>query len=85
MTRYLVLWDHWSGKSAAVQVREDLKSGVFQDFGIFATTGRGYVIVSARDEVELLKIINRYREFGVRCTSAEPALSLDEYLKALPS
>jgi hypothetical protein len=82
VTQYLVLWDHWQGSGdAAPLVKEDLKNGTFRDWGAFATTGRGYVIVNARDEVELVKVVGKYRQFGVQCTSAEPILSLDQVLK----
>jgi hypothetical protein len=82
LTHYLVLWEHWEGTGdAAPLVKADLKDGTFKDWGAFATTGRGYVIVRAKDEVELLKAIGKYRKFGVRCLSAEPILSLPEVLK----
>jgi hypothetical protein len=82
VTQYLVLWEHWEGSGDAVPlVKEDLKNGTFKAWGAFATTGRGYVIVNAKDEVELLKVVAKYREFGVQCMSAEPVLSLDQVLK----
>jgi hypothetical protein len=81
VTQYLVLWEHWEGSGdAAPLVQEDLKNGTFKDWGAFATTGRGYVIVNAPDELELLKAVGRYREFGVHCLSAEPVLTLDQVL-----
>jgi hypothetical protein len=82
VTRYLVLWEHWQGSGDATpSVQKDLKDGTFQDWGAFATSGRGYVIVIAKDEKELLKILGKYRQFGVQAMSAEPVLSLDEALR----
>jgi hypothetical protein len=82
VTQYLVLWDHWqtSGDATAL-VKDDLKSGKFKDWGIFATTGRGFVIVTAKDELELLQMAAKYREFGVHCLSAEPFFSIDQIIK----
>jgi hypothetical protein len=82
VTQYLVLWEHWqTSGDATEQIKGDLKNGTFKEWGAFATTGRGFVIVNARDEVELLKVAAKYREFGVHCVSAEPILTLDQIQK----
>jgi hypothetical protein len=83
MTQYLVMWQHWHGQSAAELVKKDFASGVLKDWGMFGTTGRGYAIVNAKDEVELSKHVGKYREFEVQFLSAEPILSFEQVLKMM--
>ena len=78
MTRYLVLWDHWEGKSALELVKDDTKNGKLKDFGLFAGTGRGYALWDVSNELELLQFARKYREYGVRVLSAEPVIPLDQ-------
>ncbi|MGA7860706.1 MAG: DUF3303 family protein [Thermoplasmata archaeon] len=82
MTLYHVMWQHWQDSGDAIQlIKEDLSKGTFKDWGVFASTGRGYAIVNARDDAELLKVALKYRAFGVQCLSIEPVLSIDQVLK----
>jgi hypothetical protein len=82
MTKYLVLWEHWEGSGDALpDVKEDIKKGIFKDWGMFATGGRGYCILEASNELELSQILLKYRKYDVRAISAEPILSVDQIEK----
>ena len=82
MTKYLVLWEHWEGSGDALpDVKEDLEKGILKDWGVFATTGRGYAIFEASNEIELFQLLAKYRKYDVRAISAEPVLSVEQMQK----
>jgi hypothetical protein len=82
MTKYLVLWEHWEGSGDALpDVKEDIEKGTFKDWGVFATTGGGYVILETSNEVELFQLLAKYRKYDVRAISAEPVLSVEQVEK----
>ena len=81
MALYHVLWDHWEGEPALQLVKDDIKSGKFKEFGLFAETGRGYAVIHVESELELLQLASKYREHGVHMLSAEPVISFDQIEK----
>jgi len=77
------MWDHPAGKSAAEEVRTDMKKEVIKEFGRVVGTTRGYAVFEARDAAEITKLTEKYHsKYGVIYSSIEPVLSLEEFLKA---
>ena len=81
--KFLVMWDHPAGKTAAEEIRVDMKKGTIKEFGRIVGTTRGYAIFEAKDEAEIIKLTGKYHsEFGVIFSTVEPVLSLEDFLKA---
>jgi len=78
------MWEHWGGEGDAIPLmRDDLQSGTLVDWGAFAGGGRGFAIVKANDELELLALLSKYRKFDIRAVDIEPIISLDQIERAL--
>lgn len=85
MTLYLVIWDHWQGEHVPLAlIKGDLRTGVLKDWGYFAGSGRGYALVNAKEETELVQLMMKYRRFGVRMLSTEPVVTVDQFEKIAP-
>jgi hypothetical protein len=82
--KFLVTWEHPSGKSAAAEVKADMERGKIKEFGQVVGTTRGYAVADVKDEAELYKLTEKYRsEYNVRFITVEPILALDDILKLL--
>jgi hypothetical protein len=84
--KFLVTWDHPSGKSAAGEIKSDMEKGTIKEFARIVGTTRGYAVADVKDEAELYKLTEKYRsEYNVTFVTVEPILTLEDLQKILSS
>jgi hypothetical protein len=85
--KFLVLWEHWSTPEGAGNtldiVKQDMQKGLMKEWGVFATTGKGFAIFEADNEGQAFLEMQKYRKFNVHCSSAEPFLTVADLEKLL--
>jgi len=79
--KFLILWDHPSGKSALAELDKDMKAGVLKQFGLLSGTTRGYAVVEVKSEFDLVNLRDKYLEYGVIFRTVEPVAFLEDFIE----
>lgn len=80
--KFLVLWDHSSHPEGVGNpidlVREDLKKGTMKEWGAFAGSGKGFLLLEVENESQAFKETNKYRKYGIDFLSSETYLTIED-------